>query len=444
MNLKQANKYQKVAADSKLSTWLDTLTLDAKPDIDECIQMLGCRIEWLNDLKFTVQDPEWHAEGNVHIHTNMVLDELYKLLESEAKHIKGSMRQILILGALLHDVGKTVRTKEVEVKGIIRVASPQHESIGRSYLAFKLMALNLPFEVVWEVLGLVGEHHMPKLLVVRNLHKSEYLALSRRANMELLYWLEIADMCGRTCPDVDVQLEYLEEFKMFAEEYGVWQTPHAIEGTFLKSLNEDNAVSKAYIYSYALYEVENNLITMPEEAIPRTFSYKRNYSNLVVLCGPSGSGKSTWIKQNCADFDLVSLDEIREEINGNRANQKNRGQVLQLAKERLKACLRKQRNVVWDATNLRSDFRKILCDLGRDYKALVTIATFLLPESVLLSSNRNRDHAVPDEVLLKQLEGYQFPLVGEAHRMCIIGEKGEILYRVGYVDAQERSTSDGM
>lgn len=424
----QTNKRQ------KLDEWLSSLAHQAKPDIDECIEYLGSQIEWLFNLKSTHQDPEWHAEGNVHIHTNMVLGELYKLLDEEARHIQGDKRQSLILAALLHDVGKTVRTKEIEINGVIRISCPQHESIGRSYLAFKLMGLNLSFDVIWSVLGLVGEHHMPKLLVVKNQADGEYLSLSRRANIELLYWLEVADMQGRTCRDLTSQLEYLEEFKMFAEEYGVWDCPHDLRGEFLSLFKDESKQEKNYIYSHALYEIEKNLISLPVEAIARSFEHKSNYSNLIVLCGPSGSGKSTWIERSCEDFTLISLDEIREEVNGNRTSQKNRGQILQLAKERLKACLRAKQNVVWDATNLRSDFRKILCDFGRDYKALVTLVVFLLPEEKLFTSNENRDYSVPKEVLLKQLEGFQFPLVGEAHRMCVVSEKGLLLHQTGYFE----------
>ncbi|PHS12945.1 MAG: hypothetical protein COA86_17830 [Kangiella sp.] len=428
MRQNQTNKNQ------KLDEWLSSLAQKGKPDIDECIDYLGSQIEWLYNMKNTQQDPEWHAEGNVHIHTNMVLGEVYKLLDEDASHIQGGERQSLILAALLHDVGKSVRTKEVEINGVIRIACPQHESIGRSYLAFKLMGLNLSFDVVLDVLGLVGEHHMPKFLVVKNKTKGEYLSLSRRANIELLYWLEVADMRGRICQDLNLQLEYLDEFKMFAEEYGVWSFPHDLKDEFLNLFKDESIQEKNYVYSYALYEIENNLISLPVEAIARSFEHKRNYSNLIVLCGPSGSGKSTWVERNCEDFALISLDKIREEVNGNRTSQKNRGQIMQLAKERLKACLRTKQSVVWDATNLRLDFRKILCDFGRDYKALVTLVVFLLPEKKLYMGNENRDYSVPKDVLSKQLKGFQFPSAGEAHRMCLVGERGQLLRRTGYFE----------
>ncbi len=413
----------------KVNAWLNELASKAKPDVNECIEYLGENFEWLYELKNTPQDPEWHAEGNVHIHTDMVLAELYNLLDNEASHFNGKQRQALILGALFHDIAKPMRTKEVEINDVLRVASPQHESVGRSYLAFKLMELELEFDVVWNVLGLVGEHHMPKLLTVRNKAKGDYLALSRRANLELLYWLETADMKGRTCPDLPLQLQHLAEFKMFAEEYEVWNKPHSLELDFISLVeSESDSVANYYIKAHAVSELESGAISLPIEAVARTYEYKQNYSNLIVICGPSGSGKTTWIGNNCADHVLISLDDIREEINGDRRNQKNKGKVIHLARDRLKQALRNKQDVVWDATSLRSDFRKVICDLGRDYHALVTIVLFMLPESIIYQNNRNREYAVPEDVLLKQFEDFQFPLVDEAHYFQIVGEKGELLY----------------
>ena len=412
----------------KVNAWLKTLTSKAKPNIDECIEYLGEYFEWLYELKNTPQDPEWHAEGNVHIHTGMVLAELYNLLDNEASHLHGKQRQALILGALFHDIAKPIRTKEVEVNGLLRVASPQHESVGRSYLAFKLMELDLAFEVVLDVLGLVGEHHMPKLLVVRNKAKGDYLAVSRRANLEQLYWLETADMRGRTCPDLPLQLQHLAEFKMFAEEYGVWNKPHCLDQDFINLLASENDSVAGYIQAHAISELESGEISLPIEAVARTYEYKEKYSNLIVICGPSGSGKTTWIESHCADHVLISLDVIREEINGDRRNQKNKGKVIHLARDRLKQALRNKQDIVWDATNLRSDFRKIICDFGRDYHALVSIVLFMLPESVICQNNRNREYAVPEGVLLKQFSDFQYPLVDEAHYFQIIGGKGELLY----------------
>lgn len=206
-----------------MKQWLQQLAYSATPDINECVRQLGAVIPWLYDLKKTQQDPGWHAEGNVHIHTGMVLGELYHLLATEAVFIQGEQRQALVLSAILHDIGKPRCTRKMTIRGQQRLGSPDHEAIGRSYLAFQLMKLPLPFSVIWTVLGLVGEHQMPKMLVVQNMDEGAYIALSRRANMALLYWLERADMQGREGENIQQQLEYLETFRRYCKKFGVWE-----------------------------------------------------------------------------------------------------------------------------------------------------------------------------------------------------------------------------
>ena len=61
--------------------WLTTLKTTNTPNVDDCIAHLGDIFPLLKEYKNTIQDPVWHAEGDVHIHTDMVLTELYKLLE---------------------------------------------------------------------------------------------------------------------------------------------------------------------------------------------------------------------------------------------------------------------------------------------------------------------------------------------------------------------------
>ena len=419
-----------------LNRWLATLAIDATPNMDECVAMLGQDIELLNRYKNTPQDSEWHAEGNVHIHTDMVLTALYNLLANDAIHLSAWKRQALILAALLHDIAKPLRTRVSLIRGIERVVAPKHEAIGRSYLAFKLIAFDLSFKVVWTILNLVGEHHSPKLLMVKNRPAKDFWALSRQVDTELVYWLEVADMAGRICPDVQQQHLYLDEFQLFSEEYKVWgqSLTQQIRQTLAPHLQNLSTASQNYIYAHALYQMEQGIIIMPEEALATTYQYREQHPHLVIMCGASGSGKSTWIADNYPDYVLVSLDELRQQINRNRNSQKNRGQILQAAKQQLREALRSQQGIVWDATNLRTDFRSMLSQLGRDYHALVTLVVFLVPKAVLLQRNRQREYAVPDVVLDKQIDGYQFPTLNEAHQVQFIGEKGKLLYRSGYYD----------
>ena len=416
---------------NKLTTWLQSLAENHTPNFAECVDYLGQYFTLLHQFEHTEQDSEWHAEGNVAIHTEMVLQALYTLLESEAKHIRGVARQSLILAALLHDIAKPLTTRRKEIAGRIRVVAPKHEQIGTSYLATRLISLPLVQQSVLTIMGLVGFHQMPKLLVLKNSDFKDYFKLSLNVDLALLYWLEIADMKGRVCPDLSVQLDFLEQFRLFAEEYQLWQVGTPALAHLAQIQVKKNTAEQVFLNGYATTQLASGDISTAEEAIAKHYQACQQYSHLYVMCGISGSGKSTWIEQNLSNFDVISLDEIRREINGKRLSQKNRGQVLQQAKTRLKQALAQKRNVVWDATNIRKDFRKIICDLGISYNALITMVVFQQSEKALRTNNRHRKFAVSDEVITDQVNKLEWPWFSEAHRLLIIGEKGKELYRYG-------------
>lgn len=414
-----------------LNAWLARLADDATPSFDECVAYLGEHLPLLLRFKDTPQDAEWHAEGDVHIHTSMVLDELYEILKTEAPHIQGAQRQALILGACLHDIAKPICTKTYEKEGRMRIGSAGHEAAGRSYLAFKMLAWNLPFDVVWTVLNLVGEHQMPRMLVLKHADsKAAFLSLARQANMELLYWLERADIQGRITVDKALDLLILEEFKQLCQRYEVWQVSDPL-AEIRPQLASLSAPAQAYVQAYALAELESGKISQAAEALSTTYAQREHYAHLVITCGVSGSGKSTWLQQHYPKYERISLDELREQWNGDRASQEHSGEIRQQAKEQLKAALREKRGVIWDATNVRKDFRNMVADLGRDYHALVTLVVFLLPEAELRKNNRAREHVVPDSVLDRQLESYQLPTLNEAHQFWVVGAKSETLWQSG-------------
>ena len=409
-----------------MNQWLQQLRYSATPSIDECVQQLGPIIPWLNDLRKTSQDPGWHTEGNVHIHTGMVLDELYQLLAKEAAYLNEQQRQSLILAAIFHDIGKTRNTRKMTIRGQQRIGSPDHEAKGRSYLAFQLMKLPLPISVVWTVLGLVGEHQMPKMLVVQNMEHGAYIALSRRADVALLYWLERADMQGRIGEAIPQQLQYLEQYRQQCEAYGLWhQTFPTDELDRLIAHESPNA--QRYLKSLVVDTLQRGTCASLKSAIAKLLRHKDEYAHLILLCGPSGIGKSRYVARHCNDMSVISLDAIREELWGDRTCQDNPQEVVATAQQRLKQYLREKRTVVWDATNLRQDYRKPLYAMARDQHALITLVIFLAPEPAIYRGNANRTHAVPKAVVVAQIAKYQFPRLSDAHQVIVVDGDGEIL-----------------
>ncbi|QDG53925.1 HD domain-containing protein [Persicimonas caeni] len=397
----------------------------ATPDLAAIVEAWGERFALLHRLGDTPQDPEWHAEGDVYVHTSMVIEETYGLLEQV--ELSAERRLALVLSAVFHDIAKPLRTQTRVIAGKERIVAPRHADEGRSYLAYRILELGLPASVTTQVLALVGHHHDPKHLVIDDRPARRYRKLARLADVELLYLLEQADMRGRRCPDRAEQIEYIDLFGLFAVEHGVFgamqPTQSLYEGWWehiCAELNGFDETTRAFVFARAVREAERGEIYTPQEAVAKSYGYRDAFADLVVLCGPSGSGKTTWARHHLPEHHVVSMDDIREELTGDTADQSRNGEVRQIAKEQLKDHLRNHRKVVWDATNLRRDFRGLPLGLGFDYDAFTTLVCFHMEPGEFRRRNRERDRSVPDAVLDKQLESVQWPQADEAHRVVFL------------------------
>ncbi|GGJ40208.1 AAA family ATPase [Deinococcus roseus] len=365
-------------------------------------------LDWMAQLDITPQDREWHAEGTVEVHTSMVLQQMYQILDQQ--DFTSQERLVLVLSAVLHDLGKAKATR---FRGG-RIVSPGHAVMGRDHIALRLRSAGFSGALIRQVLGLVGHHHDPKHLMVQDAPERAFRRLARIADVQLLYWLEQADLRGRIAPDLQEQMEWLDLFKMQCEEHNIWeQDPYQ---DWLQPLQD----FEPYIQQSAVLDYEEGHIFSPEEAISRSFRWRNRPSELLILCGLSGSGKSTWVKEHCPDAVVVSMDDLREDLSGDRGDQSVNGQVWQQAREDLKKALRSGQQVVWDATCIRKLSRERLINLGVDYHAWVKLVVFHTSPETALRQNTMREHAVPAGVIAAQVEGFQFPEVTEAHEVCFV------------------------
>lgn len=141
------------------------------------------------------QDPEWHPEGNVWIHTLMVIDK--------ARQLNGDLDRprlaTVMLGAVCHDLGKPPTTAMIDG----RIKSPNHEAMGIEPTIRILDRLNVNtldnFDVRTQVLGLVTEHLRPSAF-----HKAKdtvtdgaFRRLAQKVDLELLVRFARADCHGR-------------------------------------------------------------------------------------------------------------------------------------------------------------------------------------------------------------------------------------------------------
>jgi tRNA nucleotidyltransferase (CCA-adding enzyme) len=141
------------------------------------------------------QEPEWHPEGDVWIHTLMVIDE--------ARRGNGDLTRprlvTVMLGAVCHDLGKPATTAFVDG----RIRSLDHEQAGVEPTEALLDRLNIHtidgFDVRQQVVGLVAQHLKPGMFhKAPNVGDGAFRRLAQKVDLELLARLARADCLGRT------------------------------------------------------------------------------------------------------------------------------------------------------------------------------------------------------------------------------------------------------
>lgn len=143
------------------------------------------------------QEPEWHPEGDVWVHTLMVVDEAARLarLDSlpEREHL------LTVLAALCHDFGKPATTEVSDG----RIRSRDHESQGEGPTRTFCARLGIPADDVELVVGLVRDHLKPFMLWKERdtISDAAIRRLALRVPVPLLCRVATADHFGRTTPD---------------------------------------------------------------------------------------------------------------------------------------------------------------------------------------------------------------------------------------------------
>jgi tRNA nucleotidyltransferase (CCA-adding enzyme) len=141
------------------------------------------------------QDPEWHPEGNVWIHTLMVIDQARQLNAD----LDRPRLATVMLGAVCHDLGKPATTALIDG----RVKSPGHEAEGVGPATRILDRLNVHtldnFDVRAQVLGLVTEHLRPSAFFKDKdtVTDGAFRRLAQKVDLELLVRFARADCHGR-------------------------------------------------------------------------------------------------------------------------------------------------------------------------------------------------------------------------------------------------------
>jgi tRNA nucleotidyltransferase (CCA-adding enzyme) len=166
------------------------------------------------------QDPEWHPEGDVFVHTRLVIDRARELIDDliYAKQVT------VMLAALAHDFGKPATTEFIDG----RLRSRGHEEAGIAPAASFLDRLNVHtldgYDVRAQVIALVRDHLKPGEFFKKRdeVGDGAFRRLARKCELDLLYRVAKADSLGRNA-------DWVPREKWFSSEAQEWFIARARE-----------------------------------------------------------------------------------------------------------------------------------------------------------------------------------------------------------------------
>lgn len=183
----------------------------------------------IRSLMSVQQEPEWHPEGDVYVHTLLVIDGARQLIED----LPYPKQVTVMLAALAHDFGKPATTQFIEG----RWRSRGHEEGGVAPTQTFLDRLNIHtiggYDVRSQVIALVREHLKPGEFYKKRdeVGDGAFRRLARKCELDLLYRVAKADSLGRNADWVPREKWYDAEaqewFIKRARELAVEQQPPA-------------------------------------------------------------------------------------------------------------------------------------------------------------------------------------------------------------------------
>lgn len=345
---------------------------------------------WCRAMAQCAQDAEWHSEGDVWTHTKMVCQQLAEL--DDWPSLTPHEQVVLIFTALFHDVAKPLTSQVDPDTG--RVTSPKHAVKGEHVARDVLRELGCDLATREEIARLVRYHGRPAFLLEREEPTHEVVRLSWLVSNRLLYLFAVADSRGRDTDSMTRPEENLHYWKLQAEEADCYEQPYPFAN--------DHARFQFF------RQREPNLHYVPHEDFA---------CQVTMLCGLPGSGKDTWLSRNQSELPVVSLDDIRGELDVEPTD--NQGEVVQLARERCREFLRSKTSFAFNATNILKQTRGRWIDLFADYNARIELVYVEPPFARLLQQNKRRDNPVPEQVIRKLAAKCEPPTWLEGHGLTL-------------------------
>src|SRR5499427_5240126 len=211
------------------------------------------------------QEPEWHPEGDVWVHTLQVVDRARTRIDD----LPRPQQITVMLGAVVHDVGKPSTTEVIDG----RIRSMNHEERGVAPATTLLDRLNVHtidgYDVRKQVLGITAQHLKPGAWFKARdeVGDGAFRRLAQKVDLELLARVAKSDCEGRLPGTFDCTA--MDWFLARARALGVEHKPPApiLRGRHMLELGMKPGPRVGEVLKIVYEQQLDNQVTTLEQAI---------------------------------------------------------------------------------------------------------------------------------------------------------------------------------
>jgi len=317
----------------------------------------------------------------------------------EFRSLNNRQRQIVFLACFLHDVGKTLTTKRIKRQWI----APNHDLRGAELARYSLwtdykLAGTMDTLSFRETVSLLVQHHEKPLMFQDILKQGEaeakfnVMSLSSHGILVEDFSLQLLGVLGLAVAKTTDEIDACKRFMETAEHAECLKEPP-------KFADETSR------FAFLLRKSRDASAVVADDT----------WGEIVMMAGLPGTGKDTWIGRNHPELPMISLDEIRKEINVLPTEPQE--PVVSLAYSRAREFLRNHTPFLWNATNISTDIRNRQLCLFAQYGAAVRIVYLETSVDEQYRRNRNRVAVVPEEAVIRMRRHLVLPTIHEARKV---------------------------
>ncbi len=181
--------------------------LNSPESIEIVDEKLPLPVEHIESMRLTQQNPRFHNEGSVLLHTKLVLSEFRKY---EAKYpLRQEEKELFYWGTILHDIGKPLVTKWYKGRWISKGHEKAGVPIARDILLQKPHISSIQRR---RMLDLVRWHHIPLRYGLAARAFEDYLLMSCHVDLRTIGIFSQFDIEGRICVNKEGVRKIIDQF----------------------------------------------------------------------------------------------------------------------------------------------------------------------------------------------------------------------------------------